>query len=242
MAYSRKFKNLVLIAKKETDNFYQKNDPETASNPFYIGFGNPNSDILLIGKEKAFSKKKLEQLKFESIQNPIEWNHYIENSTSYNKNKFWKNSVNYLNAFYPYQKNNRGGATWAKYESIVNRILQKKIINYNDFFKDAFLTEINYVPSKTSQISKFDEDQRKIFLKNPYYKSFKITILGCNKYLNREEIEDIFDVKFEEDLTDKYRFIVYKNKDRILINTRQLSGSILGTYLQKIADKVRTYL
>ena len=242
MPYQKEFENLVSTANLKSEEFYNSNDRTKISNPFYIGFGNPNSEILLIGKEKAFDIENKEILKYESIENPSEWNYYVENSIDYNKDKFSKESRYYLNAFYPYEKVNNGGDTWAKYESLVNRILQKDRIKYNDFFKDAFLTEVNYVPSKQSQIKKFDEKLRKDFLKHPFYRNFKITILACADYLDQEEIEEIFDMKFQKDLTEKNKFIIYKNSNRILINTRQLSTSVPNLFLQKIADEVRTYL
>jgi len=242
MLYQKEFENLVQISITETEKFYEENDSNTTSNPFYIGFGNPNSDILLIGKEKAFEIEDKEELKYESVQNPSEWHYYVKNSISYNKEKFKEEAKFYLNAFYPYEKTNGGGDTWAKYESLINRILEKNIIKHNDFFKDAFLTEVNFVPSKQSQIKKFNEKVRQNFLKYPFYKSFKITILGCADYLDQNEIEEIFEVKFDQDLSEKHKLIVYKDSNRILVNTRQLSTAVPNLYLQKIADEVRSYL
>jgi hypothetical protein len=242
MSFKKEFNNLVKNSHLKSEEFYKNNDSTSASNPYYIGFGNPNSDILLIGKEKSFDIGNKEALKYESIENPSEWNYYVKNSANFNKEKFSKDAIHYLNAFYPYEKVNKGGSTWSKYESLVNRIFGKKRINHNDFFKDAFLTEVNYTPSKQSQIRKFDEKLRQSFLKHPFYKSFKITILGCADYLDRNEIEEIFDVQFDKDLTEKHKLIIYKNSNRILANTRQLSTSVPNLYLQKIADQVTTYL
>lgn len=241
MIYSKEFTTLIERAAHKTKDFYSDN-PETVCNPFYVGFGNPNSDILLIGKEKAIGSENSEALKYESIQNPIEWKHNVTNRIPYNRNKVNKEAEHYLSCFYPYKKKNKGGDTWAKYESLVNSILEKKRINHNDFFEDSFLTEVNYKPSKWSKIRTFDNEERKTFLKSSFYRSFKITILACADYLNRREIEEIFDVKFDKNLSGGHKLVVYKNKKRILVNTRQLSTSVPNLYLQEIAGEVKTYL
>lgn len=242
MKFRQEFIDLIQHAVEETEKFYQKNSSETRPNPFYVGFGNPNSDILLVGKEKAISSENTEALKYESIENPVEWEHHIRNSISYNQEKFWDEAKHYLNTFYPYEKTNKGGDTWAKYESLVNRILEKKRIKHNDFFKDSFLTEVNYKPSKQSQIKNFNDEVRKEFLKSPFYSSFKITVLACADYLSQKEIEEIFHVTFDRDISENHKLIVYKNDDRILVNTRQLSTSVPNDFLQKIADEIRGYL
>lgn len=241
MTYKKEFKDLIAHSYRATEKFYLEN-PKTESNPFYVGFGNPNAKILLIGKEKAIGSENTEALKYESRKNPIEWEYYVRNLTSYNRKRFWDEAKFYLNSFYPYEKTNKGGDTWAKYESLVNRILEKKRIKHNVFFEESFLTEVNYKPSKRSKIKKFEDEERKEFLKSSFYKSFKITILACADYLKKEEIEEIFDVKFTANLSDGHKMVVYKNEDRILVNTRQLSTSVPNLYLQKIAEEVKSYL
>ncbi len=47
--YTEDFKNLVKIAVEGSREFYKERKFNTP-NPFFIGFGNPNSKILIFGK------------------------------------------------------------------------------------------------------------------------------------------------------------------------------------------------
>ena len=47
------FADLVKNANILCDKYYNNTEKKTP-NPFYIGFGNPNSEILILGKEKGF--------------------------------------------------------------------------------------------------------------------------------------------------------------------------------------------
>lgn len=63
--YSKKFIDLV------NNSFINSNNLESSEkefgNPYYVGFGNPNSKILILGKEKGFDINNLEQFKYESL-------------------------------------------------------------------------------------------------------------------------------------------------------------------------------
>ena len=88
--YSEKFINLV------NDSFIKSNNllssEKEIGNPYYVGFGNPNARVLILGKEKGFNKDNIEQLNLESIENINEWKSYIDNNTSFNYNKFYPES------------------------------------------------------------------------------------------------------------------------------------------------------
>ncbi|HEY0262093.1 MAG TPA: hypothetical protein VGB95_03645, partial [Chitinophagales bacterium] len=120
----------------------------------------------------------------------------------------------------------------------------------NDFFEKVFISEINYSPSPESRIKNFaaDDSSLKIpfrnerirFLKQPFFKSFPVTILACGRYLNDKTIEETFDVSKVDDFTEKrYRFVVYRTEGRVLINTRQLSMTIKSEYFFKIIEQIK---
>lgn len=241
MTYNENFKNFVYKSNLKTDEYY-KGKIKNVGNPFYIGFGNPNAEVLIFGKEKAFSETEEKKLKYESISNPKEWKDYVENSTTYRKEPYYPNT-NYVNAFYPYHTTNKSGRTWQKYELLINKIYDKSDFNHNDFFKDAFLSEINYKPSKTSKIKKFKDPIRIEFLNNDFFKSFKVIFLACADYLSAPQIQEIFNVKFFQDLSQpRNRIRIYKNENLIVINTRQLSFDVSDKYINTIAEIAKEHI
>ena len=233
--YSKEFINLVNKAFSESEILTPEEKAE--GNPYYIGFGNPNAKILFVGKEKGFDKEKnFGQFEFESLLNPKEWKSYIDNSIGINTNKHY-NSNTYINAFYPYFGKNKGGHTWSKYEKILKNIYPEMTTENNNFLSYAFLTEVNFQPSKYSKIKVFNNQERIDFLKEEYFKSFDVIILACGKYLSNTQIEEIFDVTLQDnEKSEKHELLkIFKNKDRILLNTRQLSMAVSNEYLKNIS-------
>jgi len=114
----------------------------------------------------------------------------------------------------------------------------------NNFFSFAFLTEVNFQPSKYSKIKSFQNQERIDFLKEEYFKSFDVIILACGKYLSNTQIEEIFDVKLQnESISAKHELLnVFKNKERILLNTRQLSMAVSNEYLKTISILIEDFL
>lgn len=237
MKRSQKFRELVDLAYSESKKFYEK-QPEISPNPFYIGFGNPNSDVLIVGKEKGFNAENTEQLFVESVRNPEEWKHHIDNNDSFNTVPF-NESVGYINAFMPYEGPMKGTHTWSYYSKLLG---SQKNIKYhkNEFLSDCFITEVNYRPSKKSQIKKFNDEVRLSFLMEPFYRSFKTIVLACGNYLGENQIEQVFKVLWQKDLSQPNRkLVLYKGNEHVLVNTRQLSNGISGSYLDSINDIIR---
>ena len=234
--YSKDFKNLVDKAYRFSKEFYDVEKPVFGNtyepNPYYIGFGNPNSSILIIGKEKAIDsvkKKRNKPLFFESINNPFEWKNIISNSDTKINEKDVLDGCDYKDARWPYWADKPKG-TWMNYQKIVEKVcpeIEKE--KYNPFFQKAFITEVNHLPSKTSENKKGFEERLK-FLKHPFYRNFPVIILACGDYLSRTKITKTFDLEFESDKHSiaHNKFITYRNNEqnRLLIHTRQLSNSL----------------
>ncbi|NUY82723.1 hypothetical protein HUK80_17605 [Flavobacterium sp. MAH-1] len=241
--YSKKFEDLVNVAFSKSDNL--SIDEKQFGNPYYIGFGNPNSKVLILGKEKGFDVQNTltnKQFEYESLKNPNEWKYYIENKIPRNTSKYHE-SEHYINAFVPYLHKNKSGHTWTKYEVVLKYLFPEITGFENDFFNHAFISEVNYQPSKLSKIKRFQNPERLNLLEHDYFKSFPITILGCGNYLSHEQIQQIFDVAYFENLSKpRQKLVIFKNSDRILVQTRQLSFDINGDYLKRIADQVSSYI
>lgn len=240
--YSKEFVNLV-------ENSFLKSEKLTSEekkfgNPYYIGFGNPNSTVLILGKEKGFNIENEKQFEYESLLNPLEWKTYVDNSIKINKNKF-HSSEHYINAFFPYLEKSKSGHTWTKYETLLKNIYPEIVNEENDFFNHCFISEINFKPSKYSKIRSFNDQKRIEFLGSKYFKKFNVIILACGNYLDSNKIEEIFDVKYDKnsDLSrPRERLRIYRNGNRILINTRQLSFDVSNNYLKEISNQLRDYL
>lgn len=175
------------------------------SNPYYVGFGNPDSDILFLGKEKAFNITDNPDLfLFESIDNILHWETIQKAKIFDPKIKFYETSD--FNPIFPRLHHNSKFSkrhTWGVYAQIISLLRQldhSTLINETDnyeqsLFKHCFMSEINHIPSKYSYGNKKINDERKAFLSNDFYKGFKYVFIGANGYITQSELENIFEAK-----------------------------------------------
>ncbi|MEZ5198465.1 MAG: hypothetical protein R2764_19390 [Bacteroidales bacterium] len=194
------------------------------SNPYFLGTGNPKSEILIIGKELGFDKENNCQFYNEVVQNSFDWKELLQE----------KNIVvpDYYNPRKPYNGHYLGlpsGHTWRKYNMVVSMIINKTCNLDNSFFNYCFLTEFNILPSKYSNGKHKLSEERKEFLKHDFFKSFKYIILTYKAYDkdNPYLTEKIFDVNFiKHNHFGKQAYFFYKNAEekRTVILTNQLSG------------------
>lgn len=240
--YDSRFIDLVNSAFLKSEKL--SNTEKVLGNPYYIGFGNPNSKVLVLGKEKGFNVNpekefEQEQFKFESLLNPNEWKYCIDRELPFNLDRTYESKF-YLNCFTPYTHKNPSGHTWTKYEMVLKKVFPEITGFQNDFFKYTFISEVNFQPSKLSKIRRFNHKERLDFLSSDFYKSFPITILGCGNYLNREQVCEIFDVNHKLCLSKpRQKLEIYSNNNRILIQTRQLSFDIKNDYLDSIITQIK---
>lgn len=188
-----------------------KQIPQLA-NPYFIGFGNPQADVLFIGKEKAFNIHS-SPLSFlhESVNNTLQWKKLIENDTATLSPFDPKNPRSY------HAGKIKAVHTWGKYAQIIAEMkgiktkpfLKAYEIGDNTFFDHCFLTEINHIPSRYSK-GKKASPVRVEFLKNSFYKRFKYVFIGARPYLSHEQIMEIFQV----DMDPKKIILGYKGKKK----------------------------
>lgn len=217
-------------------------DLHSLCNPYYIGYGNPNSEILFLGKEKAFNINNNPDLFLhESINNNKQWEYIIENSNV----KDLKFSPLFPQQYFESKISNykiKKNHTWGMYCELVKAITDKSEITSsseileNNFFHHCFTTEVNHIPSKYSLHLRFS-DVRKELLQHAFYKSFKYVIIGAIGSIDLTQIKSIFDIDTESEKIQiskegdkRKRFIEVIKKDyQKIILCNQLSGAASWT-------------
>lgn len=218
-------------------------------NKYHIGTGNPNAQILYIGKESAIANDNHEGRKWYD-KNASDWQYHIENNTCeilsypipedhvFRREKSW------------------GKNTWSKYQKLTNHIFEKeKKPYYIDFLENVFTTEINDAPNKnTSTADKSKLNERKLLLKeSDFVQNFPVVVLACSNYIKNNdglrEIEEIFGVKYEDKFPKKIYnktnwFFSHYNEDRtkLVIHTRQLSADVKADLLKDMGEVIRGHL
>ena len=198
----------------------------------YIGFGNPNAKILLIGKECSDEPNSFNE---ENCNKPnlTHWKKILSQETQPENYSF--------NPLYPFKglklKELSGGHLWRKYQKIVDGIIDNNTSEFVDFHQHAFLTELNSVTSRYSKYSLEVKEsihlRCKNLLRDSFFKKFPITIVCCGHYPSQYDIdlEDVFGVKWDKptknvvnDKNTKCGWInIHYAEGRILIHTRHLS-------------------
>ena len=154
------------------------NDSESEVYGQYIGVGNPNAKILIIGKESAINTKnddEKQQYEIEYLRNATGWLQNINNNVAFldaDKDELWKNGCNAsINPMYPYRGQRFtiyrkkcdgteigcGGtsSTWYNYQKIINNMRsislddkRKRTICFHEY---CFSTELSSVSAKYSK-------------------------------------------------------------------------------------------
>lgn len=229
------------------------------ANPYYVGFGNPNAKILIIGKEKAFDFENKDLLIKESINNYIQWKKILSSDNL----KEDQSKVNKEIGFSPvlpktyHSGKTKGRHTWKIISELINQTIKEpkelEEINHleNSIFNECFLTELNYIPAKYNEGTGLTEI-RKQFLSQSFYKTFPIVIIGAKNYIRRkteEQIQEIFNAKYHSEIyldtigkTTKRNLVSkkYKSDTQTIFICDQLSGGSGWTKksLVKFGDEI----
>lgn len=248
--YNKTFEELVNDAVSKSDLYYHDREKKEP-NPYYIGFGNPGSKLLIIGQEKAIDAATddgRKQMKVESIDNPYQWKKLIDEKINDIDYKF-DNPTHFRNPRFPYEGKPRKGNTWNQYQLLVDRLFSDIENKPNSFLNEAFITEVNYRVS-TRQIGNERNPDRVKFMSQGFFMKFPMTILAAGNYLNTTEIECLYDVRFlGPSLSEPYRKLeIYENEmnKRVLVNTRQFSNFRFNKekrdiYFDKICKALQKY-
>lgn len=206
--YTENFRDLILESKGN----------------FYVGSGNPNSKILIVGKESAIGDKNEfeRQNKKNYLNNLSDWKSNISKKI-YSVEKDWNfgeymsdnNATN--NPLFSFKgvklKDHGEGQTFRKYQKLHDIIINGKIIeNKNrpyDFQDDFFITEMSDNPFPTTKKAKEQvefrtklEKRKKSFFKSNFINDFQVVVLACGDYVwnfgtgENREILKIFGTDF----------------------------------------------
>jgi len=208
--------------------------PNDFANPYFIGSGNPNSNILIIGKELGFNSENLIQFYNESIQNVFHWEQVLANNYSIDFSPEKPYDIKKIKL--------SSGHTWRKYDKLVRKLMKAENDNDFSFLSHCFLTEYNFVPSPKSQGKANLIDVRKNLLEHPFYKTFNIIINSARAY-DEGYMDKMFNVnwiKTERFQNSKRSFLLYENQQeqRKLILIDQLSGAWSDDILNQICELV----
>ncbi|KEO71663.1 hypothetical protein [Anditalea andensis] len=240
MTYSLAFQNLVNDEFKKAEAFYTNQD-HTEANPYYIGKGNPNADILIIGKELAIDPiENTEAIVKESVNNTRQWKAIIENGES----------IGEFDPRCPYgfYLPPSSGATWNQYQRLNNLIFpENHSTEKSTFFDKFFLTEINTAPSLNSpgrQALALTAMSERIdtIRNNAFFQQFPIVIVAAGGYWHIDQIKKAFGEELQHDdrSLPQNKFIVFTHpeKKKLVISTRQLSTSVTGVLVEKIVGEI----
>ena len=176
---------------------------EMGKKPF-IGYGNPNADILIIGKECADDNKERQE-KFYS-HNFEQWEESLNgHGFSYRcgGEPYDFESGNF-HPIYPFYKqlnkigigNGKTSSTYYYYQKLIDKVRARNVDNYTpspyvDFFKDCFITELNDICRRNNKGLKKEKRQatedhiRERFdwmRRTNFFDHFKVVILACGPY------------------------------------------------------------
>jgi hypothetical protein len=238
---------------------YSENFSKLVELNSFIGTGNPNSKILIVGKEVATDVEdgkhtELEQINLEAFnRNCTDWRTNVQNNISQESINKWNRTTdnNPLFAFKGVQIK-EPGHTWNKYQKLNNYIFDKLNNKELNFQEDFFITEMSELPTKTTGKAQKKEEfkerlkQRKeTFFRTDFIQDFPVVVLACSNYISGEEICNIFNVNFiGERGISRQKFWIHSNTDKskLVIHTRNLSIDVSDQLLNDIAFEIKTFL
>lgn len=211
MTYPHEFINAVKLSIKED---------------FYLGTGNPNAKILIIGKEAAIDmEKNIGQYENEFKKNARAWQANIENNIQLDN---LRNCNGFdLNPLYPYKgqlnkvasfdkegkiKRGIGGTsrTWYYYQKLTEGILDPlEKSAFINFHEHSFTTELNQVcgsySHKIPRIDRLNSIQaRQRLLRQNFFQHFPVIIVAVGHYVRdfQIDLQNLFEVRFKGERID----------------------------------------
>lgn len=169
------------------------------SNSFMLGVGNPNSEILVVGKEQAFDKTTVDLLIKENITNFRQWKEVAKNNWFETDPKELLETIGFNPLIPPvYHFRNhptgrtKGNHTWSKVCRVLKAAYPESTLTVDEqqnrhrsLFNRCFFTELNHRPAKIHEGSGLAENRRKL-LQEPFFRSFPIVIFTAKSYISGE--------------------------------------------------------
>ena len=242
---------------------------QAKSENLFIGSGNPDSNILIVGKEASISEDNKEQIEREITVSIEQWERDIDKQLS---------EVDYRGMFsplYPYKgqlkkrdsnirnpkaEYNWGtSVTWLNYQKVRDSILETNsdIINFHE---NCFITELNQITSRYSSHQNNDNGERsaminkrlKTVFTSDYIQSFPVVIMACGTYVRQFgiNIEKLFGVEQNQELkcvpgNNRQWYRVYHNlsgeSPKLVIHTRQMSMNVTNALIEMIGKEISSF-
>lgn len=213
----------------------------------YVGLGNPNSNILFVGKEAAIDIQINDD--FQNIKEKLKLIHGSKINWKSNNFDYSHNPTEFKNL----------SDTWQNYQQLYNNIfIEKKQNTSATFLKEVFTTEMSNLPAKTTDKAKKNpflkkelEKRKENFFTAEFIQSFPVIVLACSDYIlnndKKREIDYTFKVEFNGEFKEYSKgnwFFNHYNTDetKIVIHTRQLSSNVNNDLLTDIGTKIREHL
>lgn len=204
----------------------------------WSGQGNPNADILIIGKEPYNADLITDEVK---IQEKLQTQEDICRSGYGEAPRDAKNP------------------TWYNYQKLIEEVYKNRR-EFNpklfDFEKYAFTTELNttFRPKAVLDAKTRNNINERLhfFKESKFIQSFPVIILACGGYIRNNdkvrEIDNTFHVEFCQEYGNKEsknRFWTHFDKNdprKLVIHTRQLSNWVTKEMIYKMASVIREHL
>ena len=187
----------------------------------WSGQGNPNADILIIGKEPYNADMITDEVK---IQEKLQTQEDICRSG------------------YGEAPRNANNPTWYNYQKLIEEVYKNRR-EFNpelfDFEKYAFTTELNTIFRPKAVLddkTRNNINERLLFFKeSEFIKSFPVIVLACNNFISNDKkrgffINNTFDVEFDGELKGWHKnkkgkpwFTTHHSKEKLVIHTWQFS-------------------
>ena len=162
----------------------------------FIGYGNPDADILIIGQEAADDKESKNYKEFYA-PNQSQWKVTIENNCLPQTEKFVPSFPFKTQKATIRSGDGNSGATWYWYQRLHDQIYpDAKDPNGNiNFFERIFITELNDKPRKNhrvkqenveSQIAKRFDIMRET---KSFWSHFKVVLFLCGSYSEAIDVD-----------------------------------------------------
>lgn len=202
----------------------------------FCGQGNPNKDILIVGKESTAVRDNL-----------------ILDNIKLCKDKRLRDAPREIDST---------NDTWGNYQQLCDLVYCRKS-NYStmwDFEKEcAFTTELNNNPSKKALIPNKKTrisiaERLELFKKSKFIQSFPVVVLACSNYIinkdDNRQIDCTFGVTYDGDEKGKYYYSPFnwfythhnEDKSKLVIHTRQLSQNVMCQMMVDMAKVIRDHL
>jgi hypothetical protein len=269
------FRDLILNSRTVEENYKTFQDLYNHSaiksdilegliNPYYIGMGNPKSELLIFGQELAL---EYDPDKIKTLEGIFQEQLFHHKLTLFPDNNFFnpRYAKKYRNPLIH-------SHTWGVYSKIVAKIYSGNSYKFGLYFKNdypnigereksfedfCFFTELYAKPSPRHNHSRTSDQRMELFKSNGFRKfinGFKYIVIGCKSFYQSFEdsavndtpdpIEEYFGIKCDRnkviqiDGTDKKAKIVKSKKQVVVLFNRQLSNAWSYDYIDKVFTKV----